>query len=192
MSRRHFALIERGMTDKTAVCVYPWELPILLLVHGGNVEEKSIDELCAMKEGVIKVEKLKLKHTEHPAPGLREQYEIMAYVAPDEDPALDPAAEYDRLAMRYGMDKDLPIACVTRVYGEFSSGAFTSKLEEHAEDRAPKPTYLKAVDEGMSRAPADMKVGELRKELTARSIKWAVRDDQPTLARKLEDALSPA
>jgi hypothetical protein len=27
---------------------------------------------------------------------------------PDEDPANDPAAEYNRLAEKYGMDKDVP------------------------------------------------------------------------------------
>lgn len=192
MSRRVFAVIGRGMTDKTAVCVFPWELAILQLVHAQEVIEVPIEDMVKMKDGVVKVEKQKTKHSQNPPPDLRQQYEIMAYVAPDEDPALDPGAEYQRMADKYGMDKDLPMACVSRVYGEFSSGGFTKVLAEHATDRAPKPTYLKAQDEGMDKAPADMTVGELRKEITARGLKWAPRDGKETLVARLEEALAPA
>jgi hypothetical protein len=134
MSRRIFAVIGRGMTDKTAVCVFPWELAILQLVHNDSVEEVTIEKLCDVKQGAIKTEKIKLKHTQHPAPGLREQYEIMAYVDPEEDPAKDPQTEYDRLANKYGMDKDFPMPCIERVYGPFGAGNFKRALEEHAED----------------------------------------------------------
>lgn len=189
MSRRIFAEIARGMTDKTAVCVYPWELAVLELVHGGDVTEKTIDQLCDIKQGVVKVEKIKLKHTDRPAPGLREQYEIMAYVDPEEDPALDPEGEYSRLAQKYGMDKELPIPCVTRVFGEFSTGNFTRALKEHASDRAPMPAYLKAVQEGLSRSPADMTVKQLREELKERGIAWKVTEGRDALAEKLTEAL---
>lgn len=189
MSRRIFAVIERGMTDKTAVCVYPWELPILQLVHGGAVEQKSIDELCRVKDGVVKVEKQRTKHSKVVPPDLRQQYEIMAYVDQDEDPANDPAAEYERLANKYGMDKELPIACVTRVYGEYSSGAFERTLKEHAEDRPDKPTFLKAADEGLDKAPEQMSVKELREALNERDIEWKATESKQTLIDRLTGVL---
>ena len=49
-------LVDFDMTDKTAVCIYPWEKPILEQIHGGAVDEASIDEMCSLK-GSIKVEK---------------------------------------------------------------------------------------------------------------------------------------
>lgn len=191
MSRRVFVTVSRGMTDKTAVCVFPWEIDILALVHGQAIEEVSIEQMCDLK-APMKVEKLKLKHTEHPAPDLRAQLEIMAYVDPDEDPANDPAGEYERLAMKYGMDKELPIACVTRVFGEFSSEAFTARLQKFAKDRQPKPNALKAADEGLNKEPKDMTVGELRAALKERGQKWNIREGQAVLAERLEAALAPA
>lgn len=188
MSRRIFALIGRGMTDKTAVCVFPWELQVLQLIHSDSVEEKTIDELCDLK-GPVKIEKQKTKHSKVAPPSLREQYEIMAYVDPDEDPANDPAGEYERLANKYGMDKELPIACVTRVYGEFSTGNFERLLKEHAEDRAEKPAALKARDEGLGKSPEQMTVGELREALTERSVEWTVKDNKAALVAKLEEVL---
>lgn len=188
MSRRIAVLVGRGITDKTVSWVYPWELPILQLVHGGEVEAKTIDELCDMKHPV-KVEKVKQKHSDVEPPDLRQQYEIMAYVDPEEDPAANPDGEYERLANKYGMDKELPIACVARVYGEFSSGAFERTLKEHADDRAPKPAYLKAVDEGLGRSPSDMTINELRKALHERGIAWTVKDKKLDLIAKLDEAL---
>jgi hypothetical protein len=190
LSRRIFVNVSRGMTDKTAICVYPWEVDVLALVHGQAIEEVSIEQMCDMK-GPLKVEKLKLKHTEHPAPDLRSQLEIMAYVDPEEDPANDPAGEYERLAMKYGMDKELPIACVTRVYGEFSSGAFEARLQKYAKDRQPKPAALKAADEGLNKQPIDMTVGELREALKERGIKWKVTEGQAVLAARSSRKTSP-
>lgn len=180
------------MTDKTAVCVYPWELPILQLVHGGAVEQKSIDEMCKVKEGVMKVEKVKQKHSKVMPPDLRAQYEIMAYVDPEEDPARDPDAEYSRLAGKYGMDKELPIACVTRVFGEPSSGAFHKLLAEHAADVMEKPAALKAMDEGLGKAPNQMTIGELREALRERGIAWKVTQSKADLVELLESVLAPA
>jgi hypothetical protein len=192
VSRRIFAVIERGMTDKTAVCVFPWELQVLQLVHGGAVEEKSIDEMSAVKEGVVKIEKQKTKHSNVMPPDLRAQLEMMAYVDPEEDPARDPASEYQRMVDKYGMDKELPIPCVARVYGEFSSGAFERVLEKHAKDVAPRPTYLKAADEGLGKSPDQMSMKELRDALTERGVSWKATEGKAALAEKLEAALAPA
>jgi hypothetical protein len=191
VSRRVFVTVSRGMTDKTAVCVFPWEIDILSLVHGQEIKEVSIESMCSM-EGAVKVEKHKLKHSNVQPPELRHQLEIMAYVDPEEDPANDPAAEYGRMVDKYGMDKELPIPCVARVYGEFSSGAFAARLKDHAKDRMPKPAALKAADEGLGKAPDQMTVGELRNALNERSIPWKVTEGKAALATKLEANLAPA
>lgn len=188
MSRRVFVTVSRGMTDKTAVCVFPWELDILSLVHGHEIKEVSIEEMTRM-EGAVKVEKQKMKHSKVQPPELRHQLEIMSYVDPDEDPANDPAGEYERMVNKYGMDKDLPIACVTRVFGEFSSGAFAAKLKEHAEDSVPKPAALKAAEEGLDKAPDQMSVKELRDALTEREVPWKVTENKQALVEKLEVVL---
>jgi hypothetical protein len=192
VSRRIFVNVRRGPMDNTAICVYPWELPCLELVHMNSVEEVSIDQMATTKDGRVKVEKLKLKHTEVPAPDLRSQLEAMVYVDPEDDPANDAAGEYERLAGKYGMDKDFPMAVVERIYGAFSSGAFEAKLKEFGKDHAEKPTFLRATEEGLAKHPKDMKVGELRKALTERGVKWNPRQGQPVLAQMLEDALAPA
>jgi hypothetical protein len=192
MTQRIFVNVRRGPMDNTAICVYPWELPILELVHLNSVEQVSIETMATQKEGVAKIEKIKLKHTQHPAPDLRSQLEAMAWVDPEEDPAKDPGAEYERLAGKYGMDKDFPMPCVERIYGPFGSGAFEAKVKEFAKVRGPKPAWLKATDEGLDRHPKDMKVGELRKALTERGVKWNPRQGQEELAKMLEGALAPA
>lgn len=191
MSRRVFVTVSRGMTDKTAVCVFPWELDVLALVHGQEIKEVSIDAMCNM-DGAVKIEKHKLKHAKVQPPELRHQLEIMAYVEPDQDPANDPAAEYNRMIEKYGMDKELPIPCVTRVYGEFSSGAFVARLKEHARERMPRPAALKAADEGLGKAPDQMSIGELRDALHERGVKWKVTESKADLIAKLEANLAPA
>lgn len=193
MSRRVFVRVRRGPMDNTAVCVFPWEMPILQLVHMQEVAEVSIDEMATQKEGVVKIEKLKLKHTDKPAPNLRSQLEMMAYVEPEEDPVNDPSTEYGRLAEKYGMDKDLPIPCVTRIYGEYSEGgAFTAAIGKYAKDRQPKPSALKAMDEGLGKAPSQMSIKELRDALKERSVDWKVTESKADLVAKLEEHLAPA
>lgn len=195
MSRRVFVKVQRGMTDATAVCVFPWEVDILALVHGGDVKEVSIEEMCAM-QGAVKVEKQKLKKLPQLkakyAPDPKAQYEAMCYVDPDDDPANDPAAEYNRLVEKYGMDKELPIACVTRVYGELTSGAFAAKLKEHAEDRLPRPAVLDADEESEGQAFADMSIADLRATLRERGIAFRVTESKADLIAKLEESLAPA
>lgn len=129
MSRKIFVKVNRGMTDATMRCIFPWEKRVLELVHGQDVQEVSIDELCSQKD-VLKVEKIKLNHATEHAPDQRAQYEAMCEVDPEDDPADNPEGEYNRLVEQYGMDKDLPIPAVTRIYGELTSGAFAAALKE--------------------------------------------------------------
>jgi hypothetical protein len=192
LSRRVFVTVDRGMTDKTSVCVYPWEIDVLMLVHGGAVKEISIDEMLHL-DGAVKVEKQKLKKLaelkQTYAPDPRAQLEAMCYVDPDEDPCNDPAAEYNRLAEKYGMDKEVPFPCVTRVYGEFTSGAFAAKLKQYADERVERPAHL---GEEESKSPADMSREELRAQLKQMGIAFKVTESRDALAAKLEAALETA
>lgn len=189
MSTRIFINVRRGPMDATAVCVYPWEKPLLELVHGQDVQEVTIDEMSEVRDGVVKKEKVKFKYDGVPGPDLRQQLEGMAYVDPEEDPANDPGAEYGRLIDKYGMDKDMPIPVVTRVYGELNSGAFAKVLADFGKERSPTPMHLKAQGEGMAKAPSKMNVGELRAALSERGLKWKVTEGAEALREKLEGAL---
>lgn len=181
MSRRVFVTVNRGMTDSTSVCVFPWEVDILKLVHGDGVEEVTIDKMCEIK-GAVRVEKLKQKHSNVAPPSLREQLEAMTYVDPEQDPANDPAAEFERLAVKYGMDKEMPMSCVERVYGQFTSGAFESKLKQFAKDRAPAPAVQGAED---GEELASLTREELREACRERGIPFKATESAEALRAKL-------
>lgn len=172
MTRRIFVKVNRGMTDATAVCIYPWERDILQLVHGQDCEEVTIDQMCSMKD-VVKVEKLKFNHSNETPPSLRDQLIAMATVEPEADPALDPQTEYGRMVEKYGMDKDLPIPCATRVYGEFTSGTFASKLKHYADEGAP------------SISVETMTVSEMREELKRRGTHFPPEANKTVLRELL-------
>ncbi len=188
MSRRIFVNVGRGMTDKTPACIYPWEVDILALVHGQEITEVTIDEMCSMK-GVAKIETQKLKKLsqlkQKYAPNLRGQLELMAYVDPEDDPASDPAAEYNRMAEKYGMDKEFPVPIVERIYGQFSSGAFTAKLKEFADERMPRPAVLDQTDEPGS-SLADLSMAELRQQCRDRGVSFKATEGKASLIDKLE------
>jgi hypothetical protein len=59
MLKRIFITIRRGITDATAVCVFPWEKPLIEEIHGGNATLVTIDQMCS-KDGVKSVKRLKL------------------------------------------------------------------------------------------------------------------------------------
>jgi len=131
MTQRIFVTVDRGMTDKTPVCIYPWEKVLLEMIHG-SVVEHSIEELSTLKEAA-KIEKMRMNHGAYYAPSLRESLINMAIVDPEEDPVLNPEAEYARLSEKYGLDKDVPMAVVTRAYGEFHSKNFERALKEFSQ-----------------------------------------------------------
>ena len=181
MSRRIFVQVTRGMTDKTVVCIFPWEKPLLELVHGGGVDEVTIDQMCEMGKPMA-VERQKLNHTENYAPDLRGQLEQMTLIPPSEDPVLDPAAEYNRLAEKYGLDKEFPVPCVERIYGQFGSGAFAARVQEvHnaalAAERA-EGTLGKVRKAGGTKDPETMSVAELRDKLSMAGVRF-----DPTLVK---------
>lgn len=121
MSYRIFMTINRGMTDKTAVCVFPWEKPLLEEVHGSGAEEVSIEEMVDIKKGVAKVKPIKIKAdrvgvSEAP-PLLKDQLQKMTVVDNEDDPKYDLDTEYGRLAEKYGMHPDVALPVVEKVYG---------------------------------------------------------------------------
>jgi hypothetical protein len=188
---RVFMKVHRGPMDATAVCVYPWEKPLIEMVHGQDATIVTIDEMCKMTDGVASVAKLKLKHTKHHAPDMRQQLEGMCYVDPETDPAQDPDTEYGRLLQKYGMDKDLPIPVVTRVYGEVNAGAFAKVLKEFSKEKMDMPEHLKAVEEGM--IPLNqMSVAQLREALDKRGIEWAPKEPAAILRKRLSENLAEA
>lgn len=183
---RIFVNVSRGMTDKTAVCVFPWEKAILEQIHGGDVEEVSIDQMCDLK-GPIKVEKIKFSRkiedgkTQDNAPNLRAQLQEMIQVSEDDDPTKDPDMEYGRLVDKYGADKDINVPVVTRVYGEFNSGAFTAALKE------AKRSGRKAAA-STDKTVETMSINELRKALRSAGIEF----DQTATKVELADLLATA
>jgi hypothetical protein len=137
-----FMLIQRGMTDRTPVCVFPWEKPILEEIHGGNAQEISLEELCELR-GATKIQKIKPRQREingkkivsDEVPSMRAQYEAMVKVNPDENPLEDPEAEFGRLAEKYGMHLQVNLPNVEKVYG--SVGNFRRALKDYASGRSP-------------------------------------------------------
>lgn len=178
---RIFVTVDRGMTDKTSVCVYPWEKAILEQIHGGGVQEVTIDEMCDLK-GPVKVEKVKhvrvLDDGKLPDSGLtlRQQLVDMAKVDPEDDPTQDPEAEYSRLIDKYGQDKEVPLPVVTRVYGEYISGAFAAALKAAREAA------------GTSKPIDEMNINELRAALRADGIEF----DKKATKEELRDLLATA
>jgi len=121
MSYRIMATIRRGMTDATAVCVFPWELALMEEVHtGANASEVSIEEMSSLK-GSVSVKPVKLKterqQVADKALSLEEQLRAMCRVDAEDDPKLDLDTEYHRLAEKYGMHPEVNQPVVKVVYG---------------------------------------------------------------------------
>jgi len=139
-----FMLIQRGMTDRTPACVWPWEKPILEEIHGANAVEVSIDELCDLR-GAVKVEKVKpiargldvngKQVRSEEAPSLRAQYEAMLKLDPNANPLDDPESEFGRMVDKYGMHLNVNLPNVEKVYG--SVGNFRRAMREYANGRTP-------------------------------------------------------
>lgn len=193
MIRRIFVTVGRGITDATAVCVFPWELSILERIHGGSVVETSIDKMCDL-QGAVRVQKNAYKRLDNvesePPPNLRQQLEAMATVHPDEDPTEDPDTEYNRLAEKYGMDKEVSMPVVSVVYGQLSSGAFQDALRaarERAEEDAREATA-----NGVPRPKSveEMTINELRTALRKVGIDFDPKATKVQLADQLVTAVA--
>lgn len=188
MTRRIFVNVKRGITDNTAVCIFPWEQKILERIHGGDVEEVSIDQMCELK-GHVKVEKLKFTRSmedgakAEQAPNLRAQLEAMVVVSDEEDPAHDPDGEYNRLESKYGMDKEVNMPVVTIIYGQLNSGAFAAAVRE-------SQGGLKGVRQASTaeKPVSEMSINEVRTALKDAGIEY----DRTAKLPALRDLLATA
>jgi len=186
-----FMLIQRGMTDRTPVCVFPWEKPVLEEIHGGNAQEISLDELCDLK-GAAKIEKIKprerfvdgVKIKAEEVPPMRAQYEAMLKIDPDENPLDDPESEFGRLAEKYGMHINVNLPNVEKVYG--SVGNFRRAMREYANGRTPDFVG----ESGPIRAEkpvAEMSLHELKAALKEKGIKFGGNSGREALEELYAD-----
>lgn len=195
MSYRVFMTIQRGTMDKTAVCVFPWERPILEEIHGGGAQVVGIEEMSSLK-GASKVVTVKLKSPKTElAPGLKEQLEAMAAVTRDDDPFHNLEEEYGRLQDKYGKHPQIDMSVTEKVFGSVMN--FRSIVRAYRGNTPPKvdPLYpdteteeLEPQDEDL--VPAEMSREQLKAELRRREIDYAFNAPTEKLIDMLTEAIT--
>lgn len=183
-----FMLIQRGLTDKTPVCVWPWEQPILEEIHGGNAVAVTIDEMCDLKTPV-KVKEIKLRHSTEKIPGLRQQLEAMVKINPEANPLDDPEAEYARLENCYGRHLQVNLPNVTKVYG--SIGNFRRAMRDYANGRVPDFLDVAGpIEVPGEKKTADMTDAEIRAVLKEKKIPVPKNADREDLEELLTGSVT--
>lgn len=196
--RRIFMMISRGITDKTAVCVWPWEKPLIEEIHGGQAILVSIDDMCS-KEGVKSTKKIKLKEGRRDqdgnemipeyAPDLRAQLTQMTLPSEDNNPMDDPAAEYGRMLDKYGQHPDIKIAVVDKVFN--NERMFRQAMRDFAAGRTPD--FLmddEGSEEESSIAISDMDPEQLREMLNKLGVKFPPKASRAKLEELALDAVA--
>lgn len=212
MPYRTFMVITRGSMDKTAVCIFPWERPIIEEIHGGNAEEVGVEEMASLK-GAARVVTVKLparnvrqadgstKIVEAElAPGLKEQLIAMSTVGRDVNPFNNLAEEYGRLEQKYGMHPDVKMSYVEKVLGPLAQ--FRRLVIEHYKGNKPPlhdpfnpDTSEDALDDendadAVEREPADMTIAQLREKLDAAGETYKKTAKREELIELYVDVLS--
>lgn len=198
MLSRIFMTIKRGITDATAVCVFPWERPLIEEIHGGNATVVTIEQMCS-KDGVKSSKRLKLNESRRDqddspmkpeyAPDMREQLEIMARVHPDNNPMDDPSGEYARLEGYYGMHPKIELSVVEKVYQ--NERFFRSCMRDFAAGRTPD--FLMEDDgEDGDKAIGDMTPDELREVLTKLGVAFPPKANRAKLEEMAVEAQAQA
>ncbi len=177
--KRIFMTIRRGITDATAVCVFPWERPLIEEIHGGSADVVTIDQMCS-KDGVKSVKKIKLREgrrdqddkvmTPEDAPDMRAQLIAMCDVDPDNNPMDDPEGEYGRMMEKYGMHPKIELPVVEKVYG--NSRTFRSCMRDFAAGRIPDFLSDQDTEDQGPVAIADMTADQLREMLDGLGVKF--------------------
>lgn len=162
MSKRVVAIIDRGnLVDKTPVCVWAHEIPILEAIHGNVIVPereklaekdvaiviKSTGQVVDPKSQSMRLEKKGDKEIvvitsmlEGKAKTFTEEVEriplaelIAQQLRLNEPFDGDPEDEYNRLQRLYGMHPKIEISMVEHIYGRMSEGRFEKALGVVAE-----------------------------------------------------------
>lgn len=199
MPYRIFMTIQRGTMDKTAVCVFPWERPILEEIHGGGAEVVGIEDMASLK-GASKVVTVKLRNPKAElAPDLKEQLQAMAQVDRETNPFNNLEEEFNRLAQKYGMHPEVKMPVVEKVYGSLAN--FRVTVRAYRADTPPKddPMYPETDlsddaggEEASDLAPSDMTVPQLKTALDARGVDYPKTAKREVLEALLVEQLSEA
>lgn len=200
MPYRIFMTIQRGTMDKTAVCVFPWERPILEEIHGGGAQVVEIEQMASLK-GASKVVTVALKNPKAKlAPDLQAQLEAMSRVERAANPFNNLEEEFNRLAQKYGMHAEVKMPVVEKVFG--SPANFRMIVQAYRTDTPPKqdPMYpetdidddAQADTEAADLAPSEMTATQLKAALDAREVKYAARASRDELEALLTEQLATA
>jgi len=205
MTYRVYVNINRGKMDATAVCVYPWEVPILEEIHGGGAQLTTPEEMASMK-GAASVKPIQMPYNKDadkllPLDRALVERQRVAY---EDDPFHDLQSEWTRLENLYGMDKELPMPVVKKVYGSpanfaqairvFRSGTLPPKnIDELIHGAAPNPDEIPDDAEDLAElAPSDMTINQLRKQLKDAGIAYNARATRDELESMLIQHLEAA
>lgn len=208
MTYRVYVNVNRGIMDSTAVCVLPWEVLLLEEVHGESAQLTSPEDMARIKGAAsIKPVKLPYNPDADPLPTLKESLIAQLRVAPEDDPFHDLASEYERLVNLYGMDKELPMPVVKKVYGSpsqfaqairiFRQGSLPPEniddLIHGVADEGVFSADVEGEDEDLeSLAPGDMNINQLRKRLKGLNIAIPLRAKRDDLVDLLAQQLAEA
>lgn len=204
MTYRVFVNVNRGIMDATAVCVFPWEVLILEEIHGEAAQLTTPDEMSKIK-GAASIKPIKMPYNPEAdaVPALKESLIAQLMVAANDDPFQDLAGEYDRLVNLYGMDKELPMPVVKKVYG--SPAQFVQHVKMYRKGKLP-PEDIDALIHGVSVddedldleddldsiAPSDMSINQLRKKLKEMGVALPARATRDALVELLAEQLAAA
>lgn len=162
MSKRVVAIIDRGnLVDKTPVCVWAHEIPILEAIHGNVLvperAQLAENDVAIVIKGSMQVVDPKSQTMRLHKKGEKELVEIATMVEGkprtfneevvriplaeliasqlklDQDFDGDPQEEYSRLQNFYGMHPEIKQTWVENIYGRFHEGRFEHALGAVAE-----------------------------------------------------------
>lgn len=170
--------VRRGLTDNTPSLVYPWEVPILEVIHGeGNVVENDHAE----------TEKwLRLTGVNQPKDSEYEMLSGAKKTTEAYDPSMDIAAEYMRMEQKFGRHAEMPQSNVENVYGPLKNGQFEAAVLENLPEELRAGREAKILREG---GAEQLSGAQIRSALDARGIKYRRTGNRSTLAALLNNAL---
>lgn len=136
MTYRVYVNVSRGIMDATSVCVFPWEVPILEEIHGESAQLATPEDMAKIR-GAASIKEIRMPYNPD-ADKLKPLGEALVdrlRVDSEDDPFRDLNAEYDRLVNLYGMDKELPMPVVKKVYG--SPAQFRVAVQQYKRGALP-------------------------------------------------------